>query len=856
MRDELHLMELVDRYLDGSMNAVDRAAFEVRASKSAELRELIDDQRALREGVARVPVRAAAAKAYRAYRFGKPGPWIGGAVVVAVVIISAWLLWQLRATAHEADSAARTTETEASAPAPAMASDTVGTGIAPLVMVIDPSRDTTILTPSGLVLDVPKGSFVDSTGAEVTSAVRITMLEALDASTIMKAGLSTMSGDTLLETGGMFYIDAHGERQKLSIATGRELNVLMPADGIASDMMLYDGVMREDNVIDWKDPKSLPRTLVPVDITTLDFYPLGYTEMLTRLGQNAQNKAYRDSLYFSFECTTATPVPAVKERLLDDVPAVIEPVSFEGLSATLPVAQAKTAAIESRYQFSPTDSLAPGPCGISPAKVKAIWNERFNGTNLATREFEERMHAIHGTCNNAVLDLYVNNLTEDLRTLDRKAAQLGYSAFAAFAKRSDGRVDLPAESAERLKRLYADWSRSHAEAARKAQDAFWAKQMELDAQINKLAQTNRQAELEARAELLKAETEANLRSVYEQAGYAVSPWSPSNASPALRTPIAPPRPPVVMPTPPRTAFRAAITTTGWKNCDRAFSAAYARQTFDMYNGTRKATLTYEPCVITVPEAATYDAMRVYLMPQEGRAYQRMDAVAPDRFQENLNLLYTYDAVVLAHKGGKRFYFEANDIKGRSVLTASLAPVTEQQLTTNLMRYERARGTGLLNASNYMTTAAKDMKRTRANMNLVRIRAALLPVVYPCSQTETDVPASEWAGGSAPDSMQIFTIVEDMPTFPGGVQELLKYLGRTMRYPRTAQNAGISGVVYVTFVVDENGNVTNPRVSRGIGGGCDEEAIRVVKAMPQWEPGRQRGQPVRVQYNLPIRFIAK
>ncbi|MCC6541005.1 MAG: TonB family protein [Flavobacteriales bacterium] len=104
--------------------------------------------------------------------------------------------------------------------------------------------------------------------------------------------------------------------------------------------------------------------------------------------------------------------------------------------------------------------------------------------------------------------------------------------------------------------------------------------------------------------------------------------------------------------------------------------------------------------------------------------------------------------------------------------------------------------------------------------------------------------------------QVFTIVEEMPSFPGGEAELFKYLGRTVKYPPMAQDAGITGVVYLTFVVDEHGKVKDPKVLRGIGGGCDEEAIRVVKAMPAWEPGKQRGKPVRVQYNLPIRFTLK
>jgi periplasmic protein TonB len=104
--------------------------------------------------------------------------------------------------------------------------------------------------------------------------------------------------------------------------------------------------------------------------------------------------------------------------------------------------------------------------------------------------------------------------------------------------------------------------------------------------------------------------------------------------------------------------------------------------------------------------------------------------------------------------------------------------------------------------------------------------------------------------------EIFTIVEDMPSFPGGEEALFKYLGQNIKYPQLAKEAGITGKVYVNFVVDKDGNVTDVKVLRGIGGGCDEEAIRVVKNMPKWSPGKQRGKPVKVSYNLPIRFSLK
>lgn len=100
---------------------------------------------------------------------------------------------------------------------------------------------------------------------------------------------------------------------------------------------------------------------------------------------------------------------------------------------------------------------------------------------------------------------------------------------------------------------------------------------------------------------------------------------------------------------------------------------------------------------------------------------------------------------------------------------------------------------------------------------------------------------------------IFTVVEESPAFPGGIAARTKFLQENMIYPQIARENRIQGTVYVTFVVEINGNLTDVRVLRGIGGGCDEEAVRVIKTMHNWSPGKQRGKPVRVQFNMPIKF---
>ena len=97
----------------------------------------------------------------------------------------------------------------------------------------------------------------------------------------------------------------------------------------------------------------------------------------------------------------------------------------------------------------------------------------------------------------------------------------------------------------------------------------------------------------------------------------------------------------------------------------------------------------------------------------------------------------------------------------------------------------------------------------------------------------------------------YTIAKEvMPEFIG---DIYGYLNKSVRYPRQAINAGVQGRVIIQFVVNEDGHISRAAVMHGIGGGCDEEALRVVNAMPAWKPGKQNGQPVKVNYRLPISF---
>lgn len=121
-----------------------------------------------------------------------------------------------------------------------------------------------------------------------------------------------------------------------------------------------------------------------------------------------------------------------------------------------------------------------------------------------------------------------------------------------------------------------------------------------------------------------------------------------------------------------------------------------------------------------------------------------------------------------------------------------------------------------------------------------------------------VPTETGNGPVEEKPSEIFTVVEEMPTFPGGMAELMKYIQKNIQYPQVEKEADIQGTCYVKFVVEPNGVISNVEMAKGVKGGpgLDKEAIRVVKSMPNWTIGKQNGRPVRVLMNLPIKFQLK
>lgn len=115
------------------------------------------------------------------------------------------------------------------------------------------------------------------------------------------------------------------------------------------------------------------------------------------------------------------------------------------------------------------------------------------------------------------------------------------------------------------------------------------------------------------------------------------------------------------------------------------------------------------------------------------------------------------------------------------------------------------------------------------------------------------PPAETKVAEVEESNEAFLHVEVQPTFAGGVSELYKFLSKTLKYPTQAQRSNIEGRVYLSFIVEKDGSITDVQVAKSVGFGLDEEAMRAVKLMPKWIAGKQNGRAVRVKFTLPVTF---
>lgn len=155
---------------------------------------------------------------------------------------------------------------------------------------------------------------------------------------------------------------------------------------------------------------------------------------------------------------------------------------------------------------------------------------------------------------------------------------------------------------------------------------------------------------------------------------------------------------------------------------------------------------------------------------------------------------------------------------------------------------------LMLVSNFEAVARVTSKSTKGiNVSLTKNELTPEIAIY------TPAPITHETDSANPKKSNVFTAVEEMPKYPGGDQELLKYLAANLKYPVEAQQNKIEGKVYIRFIVTEDGDIDKATVMKSLNKECDEEALRVIKGMPKWEPGKQNGVNASVYYVIPFHF---
>lgn len=294
------ITKLIDQYLNGTLDGEDKIAFEKEFAQSAELRQEVELQRSIMDAAARASQRREvnnAAKRYRRKKLLRNG---GFSSLIAVVVASAVLFFTNTDKENESTSA------NEMAPITAETRNKLDKNQdfenIPIQYFQIPQQGTVHLSEQGVLISVPEAAFLKN-GSPYRGNVILQYQEAIRGVDIIKSGLSTMSGDELLETQGMFSVTGYTEDGE-ALHFNPEVGVYLqsPVENCESGMQLYDGEKREDGSIDWVNPEPLNKIPTLAKMSDLDFYPEGYEDHLDAEKWN-RDKQSRDSLYLSLEHT-------------------------------------------------------------------------------------------------------------------------------------------------------------------------------------------------------------------------------------------------------------------------------------------------------------------------------------------------------------------------------------------------------------------------------------------------------------------------------------------------------------------------------------------------------------------------
>ena len=570
---------------------------------------------------------------------------------------------------------------------------------------IHTGKDTVIENQDGVVIFIPSNAFdtdLDHIELKVQSAIK--------PEDIMYAGLSTTSNGKALETGGMFYIDALADGERVNLL--KDLTVNMPTNKKIEGMQLYRGEKTASSEVNWVNPEPILNELIPVDITALNFYPPEYEPYLNQLGHT--EKQFLDSLYYSFAFEEENTIsqPDKQEDLYYYSSQIREVDSTTVIDKQLmSVHKYSDDTTGASLDSTDDDVETISSYGINPASIKTIWSNDFNNTILATTSFEARIPWIHESCNQAVLDLYVNHLDKGLSEIDALVVPLVSGKvkekFIAFSKQGDGKVNLSSNAAKKLGAFYNFKRKMHAKAIRKTQETFWAKQREQDlAHQSKIIQ-QQSRDAENSLGVLQKEYEKNLCKVYEDIDY---PYD-CKARPM-----------------PSSNYTVNVGSLGWHNIDRdVMTATLNRKTTSFSYKAKTSTLTYEKWIGTVINHQDFERVYVYNLPSEFNSYVKLNGIK-GKYDYPLNADLNYQTLVLAWTSSDLYFVLKTTKPGKDQF--NLKKISKSNFN-KIVQKKINNHEDLKTEMSFLDEERMNSNRINQNLKRSRLRAAVKHVIFPC-----------------------------------------------------------------------------------------------------------------------------
>lgn len=790
---ETNWNQLIERYLNNELSAEGKTAFEKELEQNKELRQEFELHKLTTELIRRNSLRRFVKQSGKWFHIKKLSINAGVGLIIASVLAATvyiMLNWDTITGKPEFMDKLLLEKLE---------KELVFENIDPEYFQFTGESDV-FLSESGVLLSITDESFLLD-GKSYKGEAIVQWQEAQTAADIVKAGLSTKSGDKLLETQGMFSLNAFTPEGKKLQLTDKGVYVQVPVDELKKDMKLFTGVPGKNGGIDWQNPVELERLPKPKDMAQMDLYPPDYEPKLNELKWFTE-KEKRDSLYLSFEEHLSEEFDMTQEAIdvaypdyfdkneiewwgkpIDEYPknpklrgellfntkcatchmahqdgtgpklfrvrqkwaeggakegsiyqwvaewskaAESDPYAGEvsDLKPTamnqFPELKGRTADIDAIFNYldgipfdagdgyvdtAPTESYL-----IPPSKVLAIWNPKFNNTNLATQDFEDRMKVIHGTCDKKVLEVYVSNLNTPLWKLDERVVKMGYAQFQQFADQKVGMIRIDDAHQKNLNAFYE-----------KAVETIREKgKQELEAALKKERQWDKEMEREREKEQLRKgmRESANLEEEY---GFNLA-----NVGKQLGKTL---------------GFQIHGGGTVINIDAYVREATVNRQSTvitDPETG-KTAQITYEPMSIEVKNAEKYGRLYLYLFSKEINSYQRLD-FRNGKLEYNLNGDMNYRAAIVGMNENGYFYHQVNELKAGDLGAISLNQISEKEFEQEITGLNNNRSTKPMDLKDELKWLFKEkanyevQKKRRAN---AAFRREIEPTVYKCQMELRD-----------------------------------------------------------------------------------------------------------------------